>query len=73
MSIEALRRAFMHERILWLRRAACRWRPFSSEHSVLITTAKLHGAAQKWTGWWDTRSMRVAVDFVTCRSSTAAF
>ena len=47
-------------------RAACRWRPFSSEHSVLITTAKLHGAAQKWTGWWDTRSMRVLSSLTDC-------
>ena len=66
MSFKARRRAMTSETFLWLSRAACRWRSFSSEDSLLVTTAKLHGAAQKWTGWWDTRSMRVISSLTDC-------
>ena len=44
MYFKAQQRAMTSETFLWLSRAACRWRSFSSEDSVLVTTAKLHGA-----------------------------
>ena len=66
MSIEALRREFMHERSLWLRRAASRWRPFSSEHSLLIEGRQVAQGCSKWTGWWCTRPMRLLSSLTDC-------
>ena len=66
MSFKAPWRAMTSETFLWLSRAACRWRSFSSEDSLLVTTARLHAAAQKWTGWWDTPSMRVLSSLTDC-------